>query len=136
MPIAGIYGPDDFAPPIDGRPSLPARRRPTHADDRDALPMPQLSLPVDLESRPVTISLRHLASVFQIGSMARQYTLSVPWCPGRVIRDVTPGRGIPAGCVAHRSLMPNKLALRALRSGRRARNICHRISDSGHSVAL
>ena len=43
-----------------------------------------------------------------------------------------PERGIPPRCVAHRSFMPNKLALRALRSGRRARNICHRISDSGH----
>ena len=30
------------------------------------------------------------------------------------------GRGIPPRGVAHRSLMPNKLALRALRSGRRA----------------
>ena len=30
------------------------------------------------------------------------------------------GRGIPAGGVAHHSLVPNKLALRALRPGRRA----------------
>ena len=32
------------------------------------------------------------------------------------------GLGIPPRGVAHRSLMPNKLALRALRSGRRARH--------------
>ncbi|MBV9460441.1 MAG: quinolinate synthase NadA [Bradyrhizobium sp.] len=48
MPIAGIYGPDDFAGPIDGRPPLSARR-PTSADDRDALPMPQLEWTDEVE---------------------------------------------------------------------------------------
>ena len=41
-------------------------------------------------------------------------------------------RGIPPRGVAHRSFMPNKLPLRALRSGRRARNTCHRTSNPGH----
>src|SRR5688500_16090494 len=36
------------------------------------------------------------------------------------MRHIIPGRGIPFVGVAHRSLMPNKLALRALPAGRRA----------------
>jgi quinolinate synthase len=48
MPIAGIYGPDDFAQPIEGRPTLPARR-PTFVKDRDALPMPQLEWTNEVE---------------------------------------------------------------------------------------
>jgi quinolinate synthase len=48
MPIAGIYGPDDFARPIEVRPTLPARR-PTFVKDRDALPMPQLEWTNEVE---------------------------------------------------------------------------------------
>jgi quinolinate synthase len=48
MPIAGIYGPDDFAQPIEGRPAFSARR-PTFAKDRDALPMPQLEWTDEVE---------------------------------------------------------------------------------------
>ncbi len=40
MPIAGIYGQDDFGHRTEGRPTLPARRH--HAHERDALPMPRL----------------------------------------------------------------------------------------------
>jgi hypothetical protein len=36
--------------------------------------------------------------------------------PGNVMRHLVPARGIPPGGVPHRSLMPNKLALRALRA--------------------
>jgi quinolinate synthase len=47
MPIAGIYGPDDFAHRTEGRPTLPARRHTAH--DRDALPMPQLEWTDEVE---------------------------------------------------------------------------------------
>jgi quinolinate synthase len=47
MPIAGIYGPDDLAHPIEGRPTLPARRHTAH--ERDALPMPQLEWTDEVE---------------------------------------------------------------------------------------
>jgi quinolinate synthase len=49
MPIAGIYGPDDFAHPLEGRPTLSARRRHSGANDRDALPMPQLEWTDEVE---------------------------------------------------------------------------------------
>src|SRR5499427_11161951 len=49
MPIAGIYGPEDFAHSIEGRPTLPARR-PIGADDRaHALPMPSLEWTPEVE---------------------------------------------------------------------------------------
>src|SRR5687768_15221677 len=67
------------------------------------------------------------------GLGARVYTLG-----GLVSRNRSSltysNRGIPPRCVAHRSLIPDKLALRALRSGRRGRNICHRTSVPGHYV--
>src|SRR5215210_4062982 len=50
---------------------------------------------------------------------------------------IIPGRGIPAGGVAHRSHMPNMLALRALPSGRRApglRQVHHASRDYAETV--
>src|SRR5690348_9060697 len=47
MPIAGIYGPDDFAHRTAGRPTLPASRHAAH--ERDALPMPQLEWTDEVE---------------------------------------------------------------------------------------
>ena len=52
--------------------------------------------------------------------------------PDRAIRHITPGRGIIAGGVAHRSFMPKELALRALPSGRRAPGLMQRITRPGH----
>src|SRR5688572_19491504 len=49
------------------------------------------------------------------------------------MRHIIPGRGIPSGGVAHRSLMPNKLALRALPAGRRAPGLMQRITLPGDS---
>ena len=54
------------------------------------------------------------------------------WCLESVIRSTIRGRRIPPGGVAHRSLMPNKLALRALPAGRGAPRLMPRITDSGH----
>jgi quinolinate synthase len=49
MPIAGIYGPEDFAHPIAGRAALPARRH-AGADERaGALPMPRLEWTDEVE---------------------------------------------------------------------------------------
>jgi len=42
MPIAGIYGPDDFGNPIHGRSAPSARRRVNAAERARALPMPSL----------------------------------------------------------------------------------------------
>jgi hypothetical protein len=54
-----------------------------------------------------------------------------------------PGRGIPAGGVAHRSHMPNMLALRALPSGRRTPGLVQVITVPGdwagavdHAIAV
>ena len=48
MPIAGIYGPEDFAnPPL--RPSTQPRRRPTAAARASALPMPSLEWTPEVE---------------------------------------------------------------------------------------
>ena len=49
-----------------------------------------------------------------------------------VVRDMTAGRGIPAGCVARPSDMPNILAPRALPSGRRASAFMPRSTVTGH----
>ena len=51
--------------------------------------------------------------------------------PGSARTHTIPGRGIPAGCVAHRSLMSNKLALRALPSGRRAPGLVQALALPG-----
>src|SRR5215472_3136929 len=48
MPIAGIYGPEDFAIPNAGRLS-PSARPPARAHDRDALSMPQLEWTDEVE---------------------------------------------------------------------------------------
>jgi quinolinate synthase len=42
MPIAAIYGPDDFGNAVHGRPAAPARARVTTAERARALPMPSL----------------------------------------------------------------------------------------------
>ena len=42
MPIAGIYGPDDFGNPVHGHPAAQARSRVTAAERARALPMPSL----------------------------------------------------------------------------------------------
>ena len=47
MPIAGIYGPDDFAHRAEVRPNLPASRHTGH--ERDTLPMPQLEWTDEVE---------------------------------------------------------------------------------------
>ena len=53
-------------------------------------------------------------------------------CPDRVIRDIIPGRGIPAGGVAPPSDIPDILGRRALPSGRRAPGLMPRSTRSGH----
>src|ERR1700722_581946 len=48
MPIAGIYGPDDFGNPIHGRPP-PMRGRVSPAERARALPMPSLEWTPEIE---------------------------------------------------------------------------------------
>src|SRR5665213_678505 len=49
MPIAGIYGPDDFGNPVHGRSAPAARSRITSAQRADALPMPSLQWSPEVE---------------------------------------------------------------------------------------
>jgi quinolinate synthase len=49
MPIAGIYGPDDFGNPIHGRSAPPARSRVSAAERARALPMPSLEWTPEVE---------------------------------------------------------------------------------------
>src|SRR3981081_1012636 len=42
MPIAAIYGPDDFGNPVPGRPVTPARTRVSAVERARALPVPPL----------------------------------------------------------------------------------------------
>jgi len=49
MPIAGIYGPDDFANPDRGRPATPMRSRVSPAERARALPMPSLQWSPEVE---------------------------------------------------------------------------------------
>src|SRR5882762_4900875 len=49
MPIAGIYGPDDFANPDRGRASTPTRSRVSAAERARALPMPSLQWTPEVE---------------------------------------------------------------------------------------
>jgi quinolinate synthase len=49
MPIAGIYGPDDFANPVHGHPAALARGRVSPAGRGQALPMPSLEWTPDVE---------------------------------------------------------------------------------------
>jgi hypothetical protein len=49
MPIAGIYGPDDFGNPAPGRPVTPARRRVNAAEQARALPTPSLQWSPEVE---------------------------------------------------------------------------------------
>src|SRR3984957_1351248 len=48
MPIAGIYGPDDFGP-AHRHPTAPAHRRPSNAERAGALPMPSLEWTPEVE---------------------------------------------------------------------------------------
>ncbi len=49
MPIAGIFGPDDFENPVPGRPVTPARRRVSAAEQARALPTPSLEWSPEVE---------------------------------------------------------------------------------------
>jgi quinolinate synthase len=49
MPIAGIFGPDDFGNPVPGRPVPPARRRVSAAEQARALPTPSLEWSPEVE---------------------------------------------------------------------------------------
>src|SRR6266702_8707249 len=49
MPIAGIFGPDDFGNPVPGRPAAQARSRVTPAERAHALPMPALEWTPEVE---------------------------------------------------------------------------------------
>src|SRR6266513_2142399 len=49
MPIAGIFGPDDFGNPVPGRPATPARRRISAAEQARALPTPSLEWSPEVE---------------------------------------------------------------------------------------
>ena len=49
MPIAGIYGPDDFGNPLHGRPAAQARSRVSPAERARALPMPSLEWTPEVE---------------------------------------------------------------------------------------
>src|ERR1035437_787898 len=49
MPIAGIYGPDDFGNPVHGHPIAQMRNRVTAAERARALPMPSLEWTPEVE---------------------------------------------------------------------------------------
>src|SRR5712691_6353478 len=49
MPIAGIFGPDDFGNPVPGRPATPPRRRISAAEHARALPTPSLEWSPEVE---------------------------------------------------------------------------------------
>ena len=49
MPIAAIYGPDDFGNPVPGRPVTPARTRVSAAERARALPVPSLEWTPEVE---------------------------------------------------------------------------------------
>ncbi|HYI30106.1 MAG TPA: quinolinate synthase NadA, partial [Bradyrhizobium sp.] len=49
MPIAGIYGPDDFGNPVRGHAIAPARSQVTAAERARALPMPSLEWTPEVE---------------------------------------------------------------------------------------
>jgi len=49
MPIAGIYGPDDFGNPVHGHPGARMRSRVSPADRARALPMPSLEWTPEVE---------------------------------------------------------------------------------------
>src|ERR1700682_4470527 len=49
MPIAAIYGPDDFGNPVPGRPVTPARTRVSVAERARALPVPSLEWTPEVE---------------------------------------------------------------------------------------
>src|SRR5450756_3238642 len=49
MPIAGIYGPDDFANPVHGRAAAPTRNCVSPAERARALPMPKLEWTPEVE---------------------------------------------------------------------------------------
>ena len=49
MPIAAIYGPDDFGNPAPGRPVTPARTRVSAAERARALPVPSLEWTPEVE---------------------------------------------------------------------------------------
>src|SRR5882762_5305134 len=49
MPIAGIYGPEDFGNPMHGYPAARARSRVTAAERARALPMPSLQWTPEVE---------------------------------------------------------------------------------------
>ena len=49
MPIAGIYGPEDFGNPVHGHPASPPRSRVSPAEQARALPMPSLEWTGEVE---------------------------------------------------------------------------------------
>src|ERR1700730_1077015 len=49
MPIAGIYGPDDFGKALHGHPTAQMRKRVTPAERDRALPMPSLEWTPEVE---------------------------------------------------------------------------------------
>jgi quinolinate synthase len=49
MPIAGIYGPEDFGNPVHGHPASPPRSRVSPAEQARALPMPSLDWTPEVE---------------------------------------------------------------------------------------
>ena len=49
MPIAGIYGPDDFGKPLQGHPAAPRRNPVSPAERAQALPMPSLEWTPEVE---------------------------------------------------------------------------------------
>src|SRR4029453_9161272 len=53
-----------------------------------------------------------------------------------MVRGIIPGRGIPAGCVAPPSDIPDILGRRALPSGRRAPGLTPRSTRPGHKMSV
>ena len=68
----------------------------------------------------------------QQGTPTRRFEAQLRWCPVPMVRDITPGRGIPAGCVAPLSNTPGILGRRALPSGCRAPGFMPRSTGTGH----
>src|SRR6266852_9962965 len=69
--------------------------------------------------------------ICRIDTITRRFEAKLHCCPVTVVRDITPGRGIPAGCVAPPSNIPDILGRRALPSGRRAPGFMPRSTGTG-----
>ncbi len=74
MPIAGIYGPDDFGNPVHAPPAAPTRTRISPAERARALPMPSLEWTPEVERATAHLYER----VKNVISRRRRFSIASP----------------------------------------------------------